>query len=177
MFGNIRRSLIITHTALFIALIAVFSWVSIPFFPVPLTLQTLGVLLAGTIMRRYAVIPVTLYVILGSLGLPVFHNGAAGIGILLGPTGGFLIGFIPAVLTLGLCYEHNSVSLKASGFVIATLIIYLFGISWMTISTGMTLYSAILIGMLPFLVGDAIKAFAAYLIAKRVEKNQRDYVW
>ena len=86
MFGDLQKSRTIAYSAAFIGLMSLGAWVSIPFFPVPLTLQTLFVLLAGAVMKRYAVIPVSLYVLLGALGLPVFHTGVAGFGILLGPT-------------------------------------------------------------------------------------------
>ncbi|MDO9326964.1 MAG: biotin transporter BioY [Methanoregula sp.] len=168
MFGDLKRSRIIALSAAFIALITLGSWVSLPFFPVPLTLQTLFVLLAGAVMRRYAVIPVTLYILLGALGLPVFHNGIAGIGILLGPTGGYLIGFIPAALIVGLAYEVKTTRVRIIGLAAATLIIYAFGISWLMYSTGMGIAAALVMGMVPFLLGDIVKATAAYLIAQRL---------
>ena len=96
MFGDLRRSRRVAYTAAFIGLITLGGWISVPFVPVPFTLQTFFVLLAAAVMKRDAVIPVTLYVALGALGLPVFHNGIAGFGVLLGPTGGYLLGFIPA---------------------------------------------------------------------------------
>jgi len=168
MFGDLKRSRIIALSAAFIALIALGSWVSIPFFPVPLTLQTLFVLLAGAVMHRYSVIPVTLYILLGALGLPLFHNGIAGIGILLGPTGGYLIGFIPAALIVGLAYEAQADRVHVIGLAMATLIIYACGIIWLMYSTGMGIAAALAMGMLPFLLGDVIKASAAYMIAKRL---------
>ena len=112
MFGDLEKARIIAYSAAFIGLISLGAWVSIPFFPVPLTLQTLFVLLAGAVMKRYAVIPVSLYVLLGALGLPVYHTGVTGIGILLGPTGGYLIGFIFAALAVGIAMNTN---LKPSG--------------------------------------------------------------
>ena len=168
MFGDLRRSRIIALSAAFIALITLGSWVSVPFFPVPLTLQTLFVLLSGAVMRRYAVIPVSLYILLGAFGLPVFHNGIAGFGILLGPTGGYLIGFIPAALIAGLAYESKRDWVHVCGLAVATFIIYACGISWLTGSTGMGVTAALAMGMLPFLPGDGIKAFAAYMIAKKL---------
>lgn len=168
MFGDLKRSRIIALSAAFIAMIALGSWVSVPFFPVPLTLQTLFVLLAGAVMHRYAVIPVTLYLLLGALGLPVFHNGIAGLGILLGPTGGYLIGFIPAALIAGLAYEAKSARVHVIGLAMATLIIYTCGICWLIYSTGMGIAAALAIGMLPFILGDVIKASAVYMIAKRL---------
>ncbi len=171
MFGNLKRSLIITHTALFIAIIAIFSWISIPFPPVPVTLQTLAVLLTGAIMRRYAIIPVALYLILGAAGLPVFHNGTAGLGILLGPTGGYLIGFIPAAFILGLCYERESRMMKAAGFIGAEFFIYFCGVFWLIGTTGMDMVPALFAGFVPFIPGDIIKAIAAYLITDRVDRQ------
>jgi len=167
MFGDLEKSRFIAYSAAFIALITLGSWVSIPFFPVPLTLQTLFVLLAGVIMKRSAVVPVGFYVLLGALGVPVFHNGIAGIGILLGPTGGFLIGFIVAALVTGLAYESQSCFIRVLGIMAGTVVIYGFGIAWLMISAGMNFVPAVLAGAVPFIPGDAIKAGAAYTIGKR----------
>ena len=93
--------------------------VSTLFFRLPVTLQTLFVLLAGAVMKRYAVIPVSLYVVLGALGLPVFHTGVTGSGILLGPTGGYLIGFIFAALVVGIAYENVSETVRITGLLVA----------------------------------------------------------
>ena len=168
MFGNLVRSRIIAYSAAFIGLITLGSWISIPCIPVPFTLQTLFVLLAGTVMKRYAVIPVSLYVILGALGLPLFHNGIAGVGVLLGPTGGYLIGFIVAALVTGLAYEHPSRLARICGLAFATLMIYAFGIGWLMYSLDRELLPAFSAGALPFVAGDTIKAGAAYLIAERL---------
>jgi biotin transport system substrate-specific component len=168
MIGDIRRNRLLAYSAAFIGLITLGGWISIPFFPVPITLQTLFVLLAGAVMRRSAVIPVALYILLGAIGLPVFHNGVAGIGVLIGPTGGYIIGFIPAALVTGLAYEHPRNLFHVLGIIAATAVIYLFGLTWLMYSTGMGLVPALLVGMLPFLAGDAVKAYAAYQIAERL---------
>jgi biotin transport system substrate-specific component len=168
MFGDIARSRQIAYSAACIGLITLGSWISIPCFPVPFTLQTLFVLLAGTVMKRYAVIPVSLYVLLGALGLPLFHNGIAGVGVLLGPTGGYLIGFIVAALITGLAYEHCSRPVRIGGLITATLIIYVCGIGWLMYSFDQEFLPAFAVGALPFIIGDAIKAGAAYLIAERL---------
>jgi biotin transport system substrate-specific component len=168
MFGDLKRSRIIAYSAAFIGLITLGSWISIPFIPVPFTLQTLFVLLAGAVMRRNAVVPVSLYILLGALGLPVFHNGIAGLGIILGPTGGYLIGFIFAALIVGIAYEHDSPLIRITGLIVATLVIYLFGVAWLMYSLGRGFIPAFIAGVLPFVFGDIIKAGAAYLIAKRL---------
>lgn len=175
MSGNLNRASILTNSSLFIAMIAVFSWISIPIplplFPVPVTLQTLAVLLTGVVMKRHAIVAVTLYLVLGVLGLPVFHNGMAGLGVLFGPTGGFLIGFIPAALVTGLAFENTRGSIRISGLILATGLIYLFGLVWLIISTGMSVPAAMMAGMIPFLPGDAVKVAATYYIALRLEQH------
>jgi len=168
MFGDPDRSRTIAYSAVFIGLITLGSWISVPLIPVPFTLQTLFVLLAGTVMKRFAVIPVSLYLILGALGLPVFHNGIAGIGVFLGPTGGYLAGFIGAALLTGLAYEHPSRPIRICGLVLATLVIYTFGIGWLMVSLGREFLVAFSFGALPFLAGDVLKAGAVYLIAERL---------
>jgi biotin transport system substrate-specific component len=168
MFGDLDRSRSIAYSAAFIGLITLGSWISVPCVPVPFTLQTLFVLLAGAVMKRYAVIPVSLYVILGALGLPLFHNGVAGIGVLLGPTGGFLIGFVVAALVTGLAYEHSPRALRIFGLITATLVIYACGMGWLMYSLDMGFLPAFAAGALPFIIGDAIKAGAAFLIAERL---------
>lgn len=168
MFGDLQKSRTIAFSAAFLGLITLGSWISIPFFPVPFTLQTLFILLAGTVMKRYAVIPVSLYVGLGVLGLPVFHNGMAGPGILLGPTGGYLIGFIAAALIAGLAYESSSRYVRIGGLAAATAAIYAGGAAWLMYSLGISFPVAFATGVLPFIIGDIVKASAAYLIAERI---------
>ena len=168
MFGDLQKSRVIAYSAAFLGLITLGSWISIPFFPVPFTLQTLFILLSGAVMRRYAVIPVSLYIGLGLLGLPVFHNGMAGLGILLGPTGGYLIGFLFAALIAGLAYESPSRYARIGGLAMATAAIYVCGIAWLIYSLGLSFFIAFFTGVLPFIIGDVIKASAAYLIAERI---------
>lgn len=168
MFGDLQRSRLIAYSAAFIGLIALGSWISIPFIPVPFTLQTLFVLLAGAVMKRRAVIPVAGFILLGALGLPLFHNGMAGVGVLLGPTGGYLVGFIFAALATGLAYEHRSRYVHIAGIISGTGFIYLFGMAWLMYSLGMGAVPAFWAGVLPFVPGDAIKAGAAYVIARRL---------
>lgn len=163
-----HRARIIAYSGTFVALIAAGSWISIPLPLVPLTLQTLFVLLAGIVMHRYAIIPVSLYVLLGTMNLPVFHNGTAGLGVLLGPSGGFLLGFIPAALIVGFAYEYESPKVRITGLIAASCMIYLLGAMWLSYSASITLFQATLMGVAPFVIGDAIKVVAAYIIGKRV---------
>ncbi|WP_214019441.1 biotin transporter BioY [Methanoculleus sp.] len=168
MVDMMHRTQILAYSGTFVALIAAGSWISIPLPPVPLTLQTLFVLLSGVVMKRYAVIPVALYVLLGTAGLPVFHNGTAGLGVLLGPTGGFLAGFVPAALIVGLAYEHESPRSRVAGLIAAISVTYVFGVAWLAWSASLSLYQAVLVGVAPFVVGAVVKVAAAYAIGKRV---------
>ena len=113
-------------------------------------------------------IPVFLYLVLGAHGLPVFHNGIGGLGILLGPTGGYLIGFIFAAFIVGIAYEKRSRLLRVSCLAVATLAIYVFGVAWLMVSLRLDIIPAVIAGVVPFITGDTIKAGAAYLIAQRL---------
>jgi biotin transport system substrate-specific component len=168
MFGDLQRSRRIAYTAVFIGLITVGGWISVPFVPSPFTLQTFFVLLAGAVMKRDAVVPVALYVLLGAAGLPVFHNGTSGIGVLLGPTGGYLIGFIVAALLAGLAYESSRPAIHMAGLAAAAVLILACGVVWLVVSTGMAPAVAFILGMLIFLPGDLVKAGAAYLVARHL---------
>jgi biotin transport system substrate-specific component len=172
MFGDPQRSAIIAYTSVFIGLIAVGGWISIPFIPVPLTLQTFFVLLAGTVMKRFAIIPAALYILCGALSLPVFHNGTAGIGVLLGPTGGYIVGFVPAALVVGIAYEGSGAARRITGLVLGTSLIYACGVIWLSLSTGLPLGMAVVIGILPFLPGDVVKIVAVYMIADRLQSRR-----
>jgi biotin transport system substrate-specific component len=168
MFGDLERSRTIAYSAAFIGLIAFGSWISLPCIPVPFTLQTLFVMLAGAVMKRKAVIAVAAYVVLGALGLPLFHNGMSGPGVLLGPTGGYLIGFIIAAAAVGLAYESASRTVRITGLAIGTLVTLFFGMMWLMFSAGMCLVPALVAGVLPFIPGGALKAGIVYLIAERL---------
>jgi biotin transport system substrate-specific component len=168
MFGDIQRTRIIAYSAAFIGLIALGGWISLPIGNIPVTLQTLFVLLAGIILHRYGAIPVLLYIVLGALGLPLFHNGTTGIGVLLGPTGGFLVGFVFAALAVGLAYETTSNIIRIAGLAAGTIITYVFGVAWLMFSMNMAFLPAVTAGVLPFMVFDVIKAGAAFLIAPRI---------
>ncbi len=168
MYGNEERTRIITYTGIFIALFAAGSYITIPMIPVPFTLQTLFVLLSGAVMKKRAVIPVLLYIFLGAIGLPVFHQFTAGPGVLLGPTGGYIAGFIIAAIIVGNLYECRNKYIRAGSFFAGSFAILGAGIIWLSVSTSMNIAESFLIGALPFIPGDCVKSAAAYFIAERV---------
>ncbi|OPX75462.1 MAG: BioY family protein [Methanoregulaceae archaeon PtaU1.Bin059] len=169
---NLRRyrALSIAHTGAFTALLAAGSWISIPFVPVPFTLQTLFLFLAAGIMGRYAVVPVSLYLLMGAMNLPVFHSGTAGIGVFLGPTGGYLAGFIPAALLAGIGYECRPRVARYAGMAAGLCALYACGVGWLSLSTGLSLEMALLLGAVPFIPGDIMKAAVASLVTDRIAR-------
>lgn len=163
-----QRALFLANTGAFSAFLAAGSWISIPFLPVPLTLQTLFLFLAGGVMGRYAVAPVSLYLLMGAMNFPVFHSGSAGIGVFLGPTGGYLLGFLPAALISGLGFERDSWSIRCSGMALGLVALYACGVAWLSFSSGLAIPVALIIGTLPFLPGDILKAAVAYAVNCRI---------
>lgn len=165
---NIRQ---MTLISLFAALTAVGAFISIPLYPVPLTLQTLFTLLAamtlGSVMGASSQI---IYVLLGIIGLPVFAGFKAGIGILFGPTGGFLFGFIISAYVIGKIIEakkeRNFFYYLLAGLS-GMVIIYITGITQLSLVTGIGIKRALLIGALPFLPGDILKIIAASFIVHK----------
>jgi biotin transport system substrate-specific component len=162
----LRDVILILLGALFVAALAQIE-IPLPFTPVPITGQTFGVLLVGAALgsKRGAASLVS-YLGLGILGLPFFAGGAHGLDILIGATGGYLIGFILASYVIGLLAERGlerSVRTSLIPFLVGTLIIYACGVVWLAVFLG-SFGQALVAGFLPFLIGDAIKLVAASLV-------------
>lgn len=133
--------------------------IPLPFTPVPITGQTLAVLLAGALLgsRRGALCILT-YLAEGFAGLPVFAGGTAGISRLLGPTGGYLVGYLVAAYLVGWLAEKGwdrKLWTNFTAMVMGNSAIYLFGVSWLAIALGWQ--EALVAGMYPFIPGDLIK--------------------
>ncbi|WP_394552465.1 biotin transporter BioY [Agromyces sp. MMS24-JH15] len=143
---------------------------------VPITLQTLGVMLAGAILgARKGALAVSLYVLLGLAGLPILAQGSAGLGVLAGPSGGFLLAFIPGAFVIGWLAARLAPRLKFWTLLVATvaggiLVVYLIGVPWLAAVTGLPLGQAILVGALPYLPGDVVKAVIAAVVAAGVHR-------
>ena len=157
------------YAALFAALTATGAFIAIPIGPVPIVLQNLFVMLAGLLLgRRWGMASVGIYLLAGICGLPVFAGGQAGIGWLIGPTGGYLIGYLPAVYVIGRLTEkadHHAVR-DVGAMVLGTVLLYACGTSWLKVVTGLSWGKTLAAGMLPFLIGDALKIAAAVPIAR-----------
>lgn len=161
--------------SLFAALTAAGAYIQIPipFSPVPVTLQVFFVLLAGCILKsKWGSLSMIVYSLLGIAGLPVFAGGSSGIGVLLGPTGGYIIGFILAAYIIGKLSEKTEKSTR-SPLLVNTLnmsagifVIYLCGVLQLMIVAQIGLGVALTLGAIPFLPGEIVKtAVATYIVS------------
>jgi biotin transport system substrate-specific component len=174
-----RHILRITLTALFAALIAAGTFISIPlpFSPVPIVLQNLFALLSGLVLGpALGGAAVAVYLAAGAIGAPVFAGATGGFVHFLGPTGGFLYGYFLAAITAGFIAGRPKAGTKtpvwriiaaaAAGF----LIVYVPGLLQLKAVTGLPWGGTLIAGCLPFLPGDTVKAVAAVLVSSRLRK-------
>jgi biotin transport system substrate-specific component len=154
------------------------SQIRIPIGPVPITLQTLFVLLAGALVGSFrGWLSQTLYVTAGSFGLPVFAGTVGGLAVLSGPTGGYIVGFVVAPLVVGkLISARKGFAWSVFVFTLGSLLILALGVLHLAFFYTPNLWTAIQVGLLPFLAGDAAKIFAAasiYSSYRRFRSNRR----
>jgi len=142
--------------------------IQLPFTPVPITGQTFAVLLTGAALGwKLGAAGQLLYVAAGALGAPVFSDGSGGIEVVQGATGGYLIGFIFAAGLVGWMAEHRqdrTFATMFTAFILGSGVIYVFGVIGLMISADMSLAQAVELGVVPFLLGDLIKASAAGIL-------------
>nr|WP_320194304.1 biotin transporter BioY [uncultured Desulfobacter sp.] len=161
----------IVYSALFIALISIGAMIAIPVGPVPIVLQNMFVLLAGLILPpAWAAGCVAVYLLMGFAGLPVFAGGTSGIGKVFGPTGGYLLSYLPAAFFTAVISgrPQKSLVLDCIATVTGMAIIYLFGVPWLKWVLAVSWGKAMAVGMYPFLVGAAFKIAAAVIIARKL---------
>lgn len=159
------------YMALFAALMSTTALFSLYVYTIPYTLQSFFVALAALILtKREAFGAIALYVLLGAVGLPVFAGGGAGLAALIGPTGGFIVGFVIAAYLGALVFEKASAQLTSLvPYILAaltTLVVYnLFGAAWFMYSAGMSLIPALLATVIPFVLPDLVKLAVAIVLA------------
>lgn len=164
------------RVALLAALTAAAAQITIPLPPVPFTLQVLMVVLSGLLLGpRLGALSQGIYLLLGAAGLPVFYGFKGGLGHLLGPTGGYLVSYPLAAALAGLAAASVArsgraravLSGTASGL-LALVAIYALGAGWLAVQAGLSLPAAIVAGVLPFVLLDALKVVLAALLATAV---------
>jgi biotin transport system substrate-specific component len=166
------------------ALTGVGAWIAIPIGPVPFTLQVLFVYLAGLLLPpSYAGLAMVLYVLLGIIGLPVFAGGTSGLASIIGPTGGYFVGFVIAAVVISWLISSTrdrsaelgrfwAVARSVGACLVGAALIFGIAAIWGKFATGLE-WTAVLAGwVFPFLPGDVVKNIIASLIAVEIWRRQ-----
>lgn len=169
------RTTDIAYIGLFTALLAVCSWISIPM-TIPFTLQTMGVFLAvGILGGKRGTLTVVTYILLGMVGLPVFSGFKGGIGVLLGSTGGYILGFLFSALLMWAMERMlgKKPMVLLISMILGLLVCYIFGTAWFMVvyarSTGpVGLLTALGWCVFPFMIPDGVKITLAYVLSLRL---------
>ena len=162
--SRVRDATLIVGAALLTAVCAQIV-VFLPGSPVPITGQTFAVLLSGAALgSRRGSLAMGLYLLLGLVGLPVYSDGGAGVEVVWGATGGYLIGFIVAAYVVGRLAEasHDRSLWKALPlFTFGSLVVFAFGVPWLAVAADVGIWEAVALGFVPFIPGGIVKAVAA----------------
>ncbi len=144
--------------------------IPLPFSPVPLSLATLGLYLTAYILNtKNAILCCTLYLFMGLIGLPIFSGYSGGVGKLFGPTGGYILGYLPLTIICVLFFKHTTSKwMHIVGMILGTLILYLFGTLWLSYIASISISVAFLIGVLPYIIGDIIKIMLATKLSMHI---------
>ncbi len=161
--------------AVFLALMCVLAPISIPIQPIAITLATLALYLIGAVFSWKISVPIVLlYLLLGLAGMPIFSNFRGGPQVLFGPTGGYLIGYVPCVLIESLLIGKfkNKLWMYPIAMVIGTVVLYSFGTGWFLIyaNPNYDFAKALMLCVVPFLPGDAAKIVVATFAGYRLRK-------
>ncbi len=155
-------------TGLFAALTAIgaYIYIPLPISPVPITLQMFFTFMAGGLLgKKYGFFSQLIYVLIGAIGLPVFAGGAGGFGVLFGPTGGYVLGFLAAGYIAG--FSKDIFVSNLLYMLLGLIVIYLLGTTRLMMVMQVDFIKALTIGVTPFIIGDLMKvALAAYLSVK-----------
>lgn len=175
-----QRTLVLTKITLMTAFLVVASYlvIPVPFAVAAISVQTLAVnLIALLLPPVQAGLSIVIYMLLGAIGLPVFNGGNGGLSYLLGPTGGFFIGFIAEVVLISLLKGsvYNLIRYAVVTVVVGIPVQYAFAVGWMVVVTGLSPKAAFLTGCAPFLLGDAIKCVVASVVAKPLMRVMNQY--
>ena len=165
-----------TITAVMAALICIAGPLTIPMGPIPLSLATFAVYLAGAVTgKKYGTTAVGLYLLIGIIGVPVFSGFSGGFQKLAGVTGGYLIGYLPCAFLSGIGAERAEKKgrrwLLPVMMTAGTAVLYAIGTAWFMIQTGNALGAALSLCVIPFLPGDAVKILAAAILSLMIRKR------
>lgn len=164
---------LLVMTALMTAVICVLAPISVPIGPIPLSLAVLTIYLSVYLLGwRLGTLSVVVYIALGVVGAPVFSGFAGGLGKVLGPTGGYIIGYLPMALIAGLFFQHSSSRvLHGIGMVLGAAALYTFGTAWYCIQASVGVVQAFGACVIPFIPAEALKILIVLLIGPTIRKR------
>lgn len=171
--GRTSQTANLMLAGLFAALTAICSWINInlPFTPVPINLALIGPYMAGILLGfKYGILSQIVYILMGILGIPVFAGFTSGAGVLVGPTGGFIIGYILCAMICGLPIRTKTTSTRIFLMVSGLFACYACGLLWFIIITGSTISAGLTACVIPFLPGDAMKIALTSILVKYLSK-------
>lgn len=171
------KSKTITHTALFAAIIAILSLISVPIGTVPISLGLLGVLISSVCLGpARSALAVLVYLFIGAIGIPVFSGFQAGISVLAGPTGGYLLSYI------AVCFVNGGISrladnksrlpalfVTSAGSFLGLIVCYIIGTAFYSLTTGTGFIAALSVCVFPFIPFDVIKCITSVLCSVRLK--------
>ncbi len=165
---NLRMTV---YCALFTALIIIGGYISIPIpvGPVPIVLADFFVMITGLFLGlKYGLISTALYLALGALGMPVFAGGGAGLAVLVGPTGGFLFGYLLVVTSIGFITGKRKPSIVTNliALVVGNILLYAIGVPWLKFQMNISWAAALAAGLIPFIIGIVIKITVASALGR-----------
>lgn len=147
------------------ALTGIAAQVAVPLWPVPITGQTLAVLLVGSALGALrGALSMALYMVAGGLGLPIFSDLASGWGVVAGPTGGYILGFVVAAALTGWIAQRQADKRILGAFLsfaAGTVVIFVLGMAWLAFSMKLSLELTLQYGLYPFIIGGVVKALIA----------------
>ncbi len=175
-FTKIARLPPLRRDAIYLFISLMFLWVCaplsipLPFSPVPIVLQSNAIMFCAVLLgSRLGTLNAILFVALGILGVPIWPSGASGWSVFIGPTGGYLFGYVLGSLTTGLISEYRTPSTTARDFIamlLGTVVINAFGFAWLT--QFIDPYTAFMKGVLPFIPGNCLKLVFFVLLLKHL---------
>ena len=165
------------YCSMFTALMIIGGFISIPIGPVPIALADFFVMTAGLFLGfKYGLMSTALFIALGILGMPVFAGGAAGLAVIAGPTGGYLLGYLLAAASIGLISGGKKISniKNMLSLITGNILLYAAGVPWLKMVMGLSWKAALAAGLIPFLPGAAIKIAVALALGKMILPHFRE---
>ena len=160
--------------AIFAAVTAICSQITLPlpFTPVMVSLGTFAIMLTSALcsvkFKFGGLVSVFIYIGLGAVGMPVFQGFRGGLGVLIGPTGGYIVGYLLMAIVIGFMYSDRKF-INILALILADVVLYICGTLWFMLSTGNGLWQSLTLCVIPFLPGDLVKLIAAYLTIGRIK--------